>query len=73
VNINDHASVRDLSSTVFLLMFVNSSSGVTIAKPVHKMCITVILHGKPAWWQLTSYSTLLTALHCVPSYILLTL
>ena len=46
MNISDHASVRDLSSIIFLLMFINSNSGVTIAKPVHKMCLTAILHGK---------------------------
>jgi hypothetical protein len=46
VNISDHASVRDLSSMIFLLMFVNSSSGVTIAKPVHEMHIGILFVGK---------------------------
>ena len=60
-------ATKDLSSTIFLLVFVNSSSGVTIAKPVHKMCITVILHGKLACSQLLL--TVHFSRHCCVCYL----
>ena len=74
VNISAHTEVGDLSSTVLLPIFFNSSSGVNVAKLVHKMHFGIIFIGKQyvcSYFSLqTSHSTLLTAQNdCIVCYL----
>jgi len=57
VNISAGAEVGDLSATVLLLLFFNRSSGVNVAKLVHKMHFGIIFIGKR---QVCSYFSLPT-------------
>jgi hypothetical protein len=46
VNVSEHMEVGDLSLTILLPLFFNSSSGVNVAKLVHKMHFGIIFIGK---------------------------
>jgi hypothetical protein len=46
VNISEHTEVGDSSLTILLPLFFNSSSGVNVAKLVHKMHFGIIFTGK---------------------------
>jgi hypothetical protein len=52
VNTSEHMSVEDLLSRISQPIFFDSSSGVTIAKPVHKMHNSVFFLGK---WHVYNY------------------
>jgi hypothetical protein len=75
VNISAHTEIGNSSSIILLPLFFNSSSGVNIAKLIHKMHFGIIFTWKQ---HLCSYFSLHTYrstkwLHCLPPDVLLPL
>jgi hypothetical protein len=68
VNRSAQVDVSDLSLTVLLPLFFNSSSGVNVTKLVHKMHFGIILIGKQRG---CSYFSLITAQNnCIVCYLM---
>jgi hypothetical protein len=74
-----HMSIRDLLSRILLPVFFHSKSGITIAKPIHRMHIGVFFLGKAACSQLllTVYLsqdelTVLFAILCIAGTVVFT-
>jgi hypothetical protein len=73
VNISAHTEVGDSSSTILLPLFFNSSSGVNVAKLVHKMNFGIIFIGKQyvcIYFSLHTYHST-KWLHCLLPDVLL--
>jgi hypothetical protein len=69
VNTRKQTLIRNLSTRILLPIFVNSSSGVTVAKPVNEMYVGVFFIGKRHVYsslsQNTSHTTNSTALFAI--------